>query len=308
MRLPLLAPPQLTFACALAILALLAAAGCAPERTTTARGACPTTPLRVVVTVNPWSDLVARAGGDCVSVTTIIGGAVADPHDYEPSPADAAAIEHADLVVLNGAGYDHWAQQALDATDHPPAHVNVASVAGVRAGDDPHLWYQPSIVSRAVSALTRRLRALLPPATRYLASRSIATDAYLRTYSARVAALATSVAGRTYAATEPLFDRMAAALGLRDVTPREYRNASRNDAEPSPAAFLQLRDKVEAHAAEVLVVNPQTDGPGPRRVAEAARSRRVPVVEMTETQPPGASGFVAWQVHQLDALEAALRG
>jgi len=135
---------------------LLVSGACTAGPTELSRGACPVDPLRVVVTVSPWSDLVDHLGGDCVSVTTIINGTAADPHDYEPTPADGAAIEHAGLVVSNGAGYDQWAERALDAADPAPPHLSAATVAGIAAGADPHLWYSPSIVQRTVDAVATR--------------------------------------------------------------------------------------------------------------------------------------------------------
>jgi zinc/manganese transport system substrate-binding protein len=102
---------------ALAVAALLVA-GCSSTSTTDTRsaptGSCPVSPLEVVVTVDQWGDVVDSLAGACGQVTTIIGGSAGDPHDYEPTPADSAAFTSADLVVLNGLDYDHWADEALD--------------------------------------------------------------------------------------------------------------------------------------------------------------------------------------------------
>src|SRR4051812_40388448 len=67
-----------------------------------ARGACPTAPIPVVVSVDQWGDIVSRLAGDCGAVTTIFKSSSADPHDYELTPADAAKFTGAKLVVVNG--------------------------------------------------------------------------------------------------------------------------------------------------------------------------------------------------------------
>ena len=72
-------------------------------------GACPTTPVDVVVSVDQWGDIVSELGGDCARVKTLLASSSVDPHDYEPTPADAATFEGAQLVVVNGAHYDEWA-------------------------------------------------------------------------------------------------------------------------------------------------------------------------------------------------------
>ena len=55
-------------------------------------------------------------------MTSIVNSAAADPHSFEASPADAASIADASLVVYNGGGYDHWVDDVL------AAHPGVASV------------------------------------------------------------------------------------------------------------------------------------------------------------------------------------
>ena len=85
-------------------------------------GACPTTPVDVVVSVDQWGDIVSELGGDCARVKTLLASSSVDPHDYEPTPADAASFEGAQLVVVNGAHYDEWAAK-LAATSAPDAPV-----------------------------------------------------------------------------------------------------------------------------------------------------------------------------------------
>ena len=66
-------------------------AGARPAPPSAAPPARPS-PVKVVVTVDQWGDIVEQLGGDCTEVTTIINGGDVDPHDYEPTPADNAAV------------------------------------------------------------------------------------------------------------------------------------------------------------------------------------------------------------------------
>ncbi len=72
---------------------------------------CPTAPVAVVVSVDQWGDIVSELGGACANVKTVLASSSLDPHDYEPSPADAAWFTGAKLVVVNGADYDTWASK-----------------------------------------------------------------------------------------------------------------------------------------------------------------------------------------------------
>ena len=134
-------------------------------------GDCPGGRIPIVVTVDQWGDLVGRLAGACGDVTTIVSGTTGDPHDYEPTPADLAAFGDAELVVVNGLGYDAWADKALDALGHRPAVVDAGEVAGRDDGDNPHLWYDQATVRAAADAVTEELTALRPRAVEQLPRR-----------------------------------------------------------------------------------------------------------------------------------------
>jgi zinc/manganese transport system substrate-binding protein len=99
---------------------------------------------------------------------------------------------------------------------------------------------------------------------------------------------------------------MASAVGLTNRTPPGYQVAAANESEPSPAdldAFLRL---LADRGVDVLIYNVQTEGSVPQQIRAAAEESGVPVVEVTESVPPGAASFQAWQVDQLSALAEAL--
>ena len=62
----------------------------------------------VVASTDVWGSVAGAVAGDHAAVTSIMSGTVADPHSFEASPADTAAITDASLVVFNGGDYDHW--------------------------------------------------------------------------------------------------------------------------------------------------------------------------------------------------------
>src|SRR6266545_4837764 len=70
--------------------------------------------LSVVAAEGFWGSIAGQLGGDRVEVKSIINNPDADPHDYESTPADGRAIAGAGYVILNGAGYDPWAQKLVD--------------------------------------------------------------------------------------------------------------------------------------------------------------------------------------------------
>src|SRR5690349_16499896 len=65
----------------------------------------------VVASTNVWGSVASAIAGDHASVKSIISNPAQDPHSFEATPSDAAAITDATLVVYNGGGYDHWVDE-----------------------------------------------------------------------------------------------------------------------------------------------------------------------------------------------------
>jgi zinc/manganese transport system substrate-binding protein len=273
-----------------------------------AAGTCPTDPVNVVVSVDQWGDIASQLGGACADVTTIIKSSSIDPHDYEPTAADTAQFTDAQLVVVNGVDYDHWAQQAVDTLGARPAVVDGADVVGVRDGANPHLWYSPDDVTRIADAITAQLKRLAPAASAYLDRRNAAFGASMKPYRAEIAKVKAAATGKTYGATEGVFDSMAQAVGLRDVTPQGYHNAAANESDPAPGDVDAFESALRDGTMDVLVYNTQTEGSIPKQILDVARKASVPVVDVTETVPPSAASFEDWQISQLQSLSKAVGG
>jgi zinc/manganese transport system substrate-binding protein len=256
--------------------------------------------------VSQWSDIVQRLAGPCSEVTTILSSSSIDPHDYEPTPADLARFEDAQLVVENGLDYDAWAAKAVAAMSRKPVVVNGGDVVGLADGDNPHIWYGPAYVTKVADAVSAVLERLRPAAAPELKARRAAFTTELEPYVEAIAAIRASAGGKRYAATEGVFDDMAAALGLVDVTPKGYRKAAANESEPAPGDIDAFHKELAGKRVDVLIDNTQTEGAIPAQIRRAAESAGVAVVDVTESPPPGATSFVDWQVEQLRQLSAAM--
>ncbi|UJP39648.1 metal ABC transporter solute-binding protein, Zn/Mn family [Cellulomonas palmilytica] len=88
--------------------------------------------LSVVASTNVWGDVVRQVAGDLAEVTSIIDDPSVDPHSFEANARVELAISRADLVVVNGGGYDDFATQLVDALDQAPPVV-----VAVDAHDEP---------------------------------------------------------------------------------------------------------------------------------------------------------------------------
>lgn len=73
--------------------------------------------LNVVASFTVLADMVHEIGGSHVTVRTLVGPN-GDPHVYEPTPADSAAIAHADLVFVSGLGLEGWMDRLISASGY----------------------------------------------------------------------------------------------------------------------------------------------------------------------------------------------
>lgn len=274
--------------------------------TSSAPPPCPGAAVDVAVSVDQWGDVVSQLGGACAVVKTVLVSSSVDPHDYEPSPSDAATFSGAKLIVVNGAGYDPWALK-LGAISAPVAPViSAADVTKTPDGANPHLWYRPSAVTAVADAVTAELCKLDPQTRAYFTERRSAFTAALQNYTRLIDTIKAHGAGKTYAATEGIFTYMAEALGLVNETPEGYRRAAASESDPPPADVQAFLDALAGHRIDVLIYNPQTEGSIPDQIRAAAEHANVPVVIATETVPQDQTTFAGWQDTQLTALAKAL--
>jgi len=281
----------------------------APSGTATsaaAPAACPSTPVDVVVSVDQWGDIVSELGGACANVKTVLASSSVDPHDYEPSPADAASFAGAKMVVVNGADYDPWASKLAATSAASAPVVSAAEVTKTPDGANPHLWYSPSAVTAVADAVTAELSKIDPQAASYFGDRRSAFTTGLQPYTSLIDKIKVGASGKTYAATEGIFDYQAEAMGLVNKTPEGYQQAAANESDPSPADIQAFNAALASRQIDVLIYNTQTEGSIPEQIRTAAEQAGVPVVEVTETVPPGQTSFEVWQAGQLTALAKAL--
>ncbi len=290
---------------------LAGAAGASLIATGTAAGlpnaAAARTPLQVVAAENFWGSLAAQLGGDQAQVFSIVTDPNADPHEYESSSADARRVAQASLVIVNGAGYDSWAQLLLAAQPASGRRLlDVAQLLGQGPGANPHFWYQPDYVLRVVSRIAAEYRALRPSSAAYFAARLHQLQRALQPYRARLAAIQRRDRGEQVAATESIFVYLAHYLKLDLVTPTSFMKAVSEGVDPPVSSVAAFQSQLQRHSFRTLVYNVQTVTPLTSSLEAAARREHIPVVGISETVRPRGASFEAWMDHQLSQLASAL--
>ena len=174
----------------------------------------------------------------------------------------------------------------------------------MQTGANPHLWYDPAAIPALAKTLAALFAKLDPVHQADYARRLAMFQQSLEPLDARIAELRARYSGTPVTATEPVFGYMAAALGLH-MRNKGFQLAVMNDTEPGPGAIAAIEKDLRSRAVRVLLYNSQTSEALTRRMQKIAAQSGVPVVGVSETEPPGKD-YQEWMLSQLGALDRAL--
>jgi zinc transport system substrate-binding protein len=300
----------------LAVLLLLIA-GCAggTEESTPApeaRG-----PAGVVeVTHYPMEYIVSRIGGSRVEVRFRAREAT-DPAYWRPTTEDVVAMQEADLIVVNGAGYEPWlvdvslpVSRLVDTTapwsDRLIALEETVTHSHGPEGDHEHggtaftTWLDLSLLARQTETVAEALKRRWPEHEAEFGRRAGELIAELETLDAEFATAAAQFDDRTFAFSHPLYQYMQARYGLKGASVHWE-----PDVTPSAEAWNELAHLADhGHRVDAMIWEGQ---PTPETLEQLAeRGVAVAIVEPHATAPAG-DDFMAAMQSNLEALRALAR-
>ncbi len=217
---------------------------------------------KVVTTIYPLAYLAGRLLGDESRVSCMVPAGT-EPHDWEPTPTDVAAIQSASLFVYNGAGLEGWVSDVLSSlgAEAPRSLCATDGVALRTAGSgttDPHVWLAPSLAVTQAQAIASALEAALPDQKDAIRGNLDALMADLlqldQDYSARLGACPRKEIVVSHEAFGYLCDAYGLTqVGIEGLSP---------DSEPDAARMAQLVDEVRSHGVTTIffeeLVSPKT--------------------------------------------------
>ncbi|WP_371934607.1 metal ABC transporter solute-binding protein, Zn/Mn family [Mycobacterium sp. TY815] len=292
---------------ALSLLCCAALTGCT-ALTACAAGSGPEHPgaVAVVASTEVWGSVARAVAGGHIAVKSILTGPDADPHSYQATPADAATLADADLVVYNGGGYDPWVDRVL--AGHPGIHaIDAYSFLGpVSEAPNEHVFYNLAVAKAVAIAIAERLAMIDPPDSAQYRANAAQFGRGADAIATSERAIATAHPSAGVIATEPVVHYLLAAAGLINRTPVGFAAANENDADPAPADMASALDLINRREVVALLINPQTATAATADLQAAARHAGVPVTEVSETLPTG-SDYLTWQRNTVTQLTTALQ-
>jgi zinc/manganese transport system substrate-binding protein len=264
--------------------------------------------VKVVAAEDFWGSIARQLGGDRADVTSIIADPETDPHDYEATSQDGAALATAQVVIVNGIGYDGWADKLLAA--NPASNrkvVRVGDVVGVKEGGNPHQWYSPKTVNAVVDAVTAALKQADPTDAAFFdAQRQTYRSEGLKRYDDLRAQIKSRYGETAVGASESIFAPLAADLGLKLLTPESFLDAISEGNEPTAKDKATVDRQITGKQIKVFVYNSQNSTPDVAALVDKAKAAGIPVTRVTETLSPKGTPFQDWQANQLQSLADAL--
>lgn len=260
--------------------------------------------IEVAASVNQWGTVAKALGGDNVNVTSIINSTNVDAHDYEPTTSDIAKLQKAQVIIVNGAGYDAWAVKATQTAN--ATIVNAAEIGGVNDGENPHVWFSADVRKAVAQAITEAYEQADAAKKNDFDKMNDQWTAEENNVESKIAEVKQKTDGLTYAATESVASYLAEDMGLANATPSGYARATANESEPTPTDIKQFTDALKAGEIKLLVVNTQEESELTDKITDAAKSVEVPMVELTEQMPEQYDSLTAWMEDLVDAFSQAI--
>ncbi|MFC6261514.1 metal ABC transporter solute-binding protein [Levilactobacillus fujinensis] len=281
-------------------------AACATTKPQSATKISASKPIHVVTSLDFYGEVAKAVLGDHGTVTTIIKSASIDPHDFEPTPKDAALVSHANFVLANGIGYDAWMQKLVksDASKQTTSIRVGEDVMGKKTGDNEHIWYDPETMSRVATTLAQKFSQQAPKYKQTYHRNAAAYIKSLAPLQNQLKELKQNSNQRAVDVSEPVFDYALTALGYRRNN-TSFEMAIENGTDPSPKSITAMQRDIKKHRIAFFVNNSQASSKTVATMVKLAKKHHVPVLNVTETLPAGKT-YRTWmigQYHQLAKIQ-----
>jgi zinc/manganese transport system substrate-binding protein len=273
--------------------------------------------ITIVASTNVWGNIAESIAGEHANVTSLISSASQDPHSFEASARDQLEISLADIVIVNGGGYDTFMDNLIagaGATEGDSTVIDASVVARVDPGlslkgsdgFNEHLWYSVDAVGVLAQEIADQLSLRDPVNAADYAANCDNFTTQLDGLKAKSAEIRATFGGEGAAITEPLPLYLLEAVGLINRTPAAFSTAFEEGIDVSPLAMRDTIAVLNSGSVSVFAYNEQTVTTQGEQIRGVATKAGIPVVAFAETLPNGED-YVSWMTANLNHLSAALR-
>lgn len=264
--------------------------------------------LRAVASFSILNDMVEMVGGELVEAVSIVGPD-SDAHTYIPSVSDARAVAQADLVFVNGLGFEGWIGDLIAASGNDAPVIIVTRDIDplmVEGEADPHAWNALANGQKYAQAIMQELSTLDPAnAPQYSANYQRYADRMQAILdAAKPAFAALPEHRRTVVTGHDAFGYFEAQFNLRFLAPLGINT----EAAPSAKALAELIQQIRDERVGGLFVENITN---PDLVAQIASETGLEIGGQLYSDALSATGgpatsYLAMMEHNIATLLSAL--
>lgn len=222
-----------------------------------------TGPIKIVTSTNVWGSVANLVAGDTATVTSLIYNTNQDPHSFEASAQDQLDINNADIVVMNGGGYDDFVEKLVEADPTPAILVTAYMAAGEDDGRNEHIWYDVDQVGDVAAVIGGAIETIDPSKSEQIWASVEEFRTQLTSRKDKLDSFKTNDSCGKVFATEPLIDYLLEDAGCENVTPAAYSEAIEEERDVPPAVMEDclriIRDGIEFMAVNESVSSSQIE-------------------------------------------------
>jgi len=275
-------------------------------------------PLHVVASFSILGDMTQQVGGDTVSVQTLVG-ADSDSHGYQPTSADLKAVSKADLLIVNGLGFDDWMQKLAAAAAYKgkiviaskgvtPHVMSGESEEHAHAGHlDPHAWQDLHNGILYTDNISAALIEAVPSGAIKIAQQTETYKTELRALDATIRAAIAAVPPerRVIITSHDAFGYFGAAYGVQFHAPYGLST----EAEPSASDIAKLVDQIKKVGVKTVFIENMTN---PRLISQLGKDADAKLggtlyADALSSPTADAAHYTAMFKHNLPLLVAAMK-
>ncbi|MEE8389574.1 MAG: metal ABC transporter substrate-binding protein [Anaerolineae bacterium] len=276
--------------------------------------------LQVIATTSIVADVVRNIGGDLIDLTMLMPLGT-DPHTFDPTPRDVAAVADSHVVFVNGAGLEEFLEPLLESAGEDVIVVSVSCGVELvqfkdeheegdgrhQGGVDPHTWFDPNNVMVWTRNVEHALSALDP-------DNAGAYEANAKTYQAELEALDAWIheqfaqvpeANRRLVTDHTWLSYLAHRYGFTQVG-AVFPGYS-TLAEPSAQELAALEDAIREFGVQAIFVSMAVNPGLAQRVADDTGTRLISLYTASLSEPGGpADDYLSLMRYNVAAIAGAL--
>lgn len=254
--------------------------------------------INVVSSINVYGDIAKSIGGKDVIVTNIINKQDVDPHDFEPTAKTMNSFKNADLIIVNGADYDTWAEKMAKNTK--AKIVNVADLLDYKTGNNEHFWFDPQLNKTLAKQLFNDFAKIKGKDKDYFKDQLTKYLNESQKFEELVKKAKEKLSGTDVVTTEPVYDLTLKTLNM-NVLDSKFAYAIEEGDDPTPSDINEFSQAIQEKRAKAVIYNSQSETKLVTKMLKLAKEYHIPIIEVTETKPDNLS-YLQWQEKLLHNL------